>query len=196
VRPGPVSPGGSTGSPPFVGVATSGPSIEGATGSPQAESPSASAPVATAKTTATPRATPRPTSAPVACRPTDQDAYVYHPYRLEVLAACVYVTGTVAAVRREADGDLHILVALPARYASLLRPANSGEELGDLVVEPVCVKSVTQTDAIAICATDPDPLAPPYPALGESVWLEGRYVLDLDHGGWAELHPLFRWGLR
>ena len=86
--------------------------------------------------------------------------------------------------------------ALPARYASLLRPANSGEELGDLVVEPVCVKSVTQTDAIAICATDPDPLAPPYPALGESVWLEGRYVLDLDHGGWAELHPLFRWGLR
>lgn len=149
-------------------------------------------PVASAK----PTATPRPTSAPLACRATDQDAYVYHPYRLEVLAGCVHVTGTVAAVRREADGDLHILIALDGRYASLLRPANQGQELGDLVVEPVCVKSVSQTDAIAICAADPDPLRPPYPVVGESVWLEGRYVLDLDHGGWAELHPLYRWGLR
>jgi hypothetical protein len=95
-----------------------------------------------------------------------------------------------------ADGDLHILVDLDAAYVHLLRPANQGEELGDLVVEPVCVKSVTQTDAIDSCAADPDPLAPPYPAVGERVWMEGRYVFDLDHGGWAELHPLYRWGLR
>jgi hypothetical protein len=24
--------------------------------------------------------------------------------------------------------------------------------------------------------------------------MEGRYVLDLEHGSWAELHPLYRWG--
>lgn len=195
-----VPPGSRLGSPPFIGAGTSEPTVEGASASPAAESPSESVPVASAKPTATPRPTPRPTArptrAPLACRATDQNAYVYHPTRLEVLAGCVYVTGTVAAVRREADGDLHILVALDGRYTSLLRPANQGEELGDLVVEPVCVKSVSQADAVAICATDPDPLAPPYPAVGESVWLEGRYVLDLDHGGWAELHPLYRWGLR
>jgi hypothetical protein len=119
---------------------------------------------------------------------------VYNPGRLEVLQPCIRVSGTVAAARSEADGDLHILLALDPAFKSLLRPANQGEELGDLVVEPVCVHGVTQTDAIATCAADPDPLSGPFPAIGSHVWMEGRYVLDLEHGGWAELHPLYRWG--
>ena len=119
---------------------------------------------------------------------------MYNPDRLEVAAPCLYVTGTVGAVRTEADGDLHILLALDPSYTHLLKPANQGEELGDLVVEPVCVRSVTQTDAEAVCAADPDPLAQPFPVAGERVWMEGRYVFDLEHGGWAELHPLYRWG--
>jgi hypothetical protein len=142
----------------------------------------------------TPRPTVWATPKPVACRPTDQDRYVYNPYRLDVHAACIRVTGVVEAVRKEADGDFHILLALDARYRYLLRPANQGEELGDLVVEPVCVRTVTQLDAEAMCSSDPDPLRPPYPVVGERVWMEGRYVFDLDHGGWAELHPLYRWG--
>lgn len=155
-------------------------------------------PAATALRTAGPkaRATPKPTSKPTTCQPTDQDRYVYNPDRLEVVQACVYATGVIEAVRREADGDLHMLLALDPAYRYLLTPANQGEELGDLVIEPVCVKSVTQTDAIDECAADPDPLPPPYPAVGEHVWMEGRYVYDLDHGAWAELHPLYRWGLR
>jgi hypothetical protein len=142
----------------------------------------------------TPRPTVRATPKSVACRPTDQDQYVYDPYRLDVHAACIRVTGIVQAVRKEADGDFHILLALDPQYRYLLRPANQGEELGDLVVEPVCVRTVTQLDAEAICASDPDPLPPPYPVVGERIWMEGRYVFDLDHGGWAELHPLYRWG--
>ena len=143
----------------------------------------------------TPVATLVATSKPVACIPTDQDRYVYNPYRLAVEAACIRVTGVVQAVRQEADGDFHILVALDPAFRHLLTPANQGVELGDLVVEPICVRSVTQTDAIAICASDPDPLPPPYPVVGEQVWMEGRYVFDLDHSGWAELHPLYRWGI-
>lgn len=133
---------------------------------------------------------------PIACVPTDQDQYIYHPQRLEVRSACIHVSGVVEAVRHEADGDLHILLALDPQYANLLTPANEGVELGDLVVEPVCVKGVTQADAIAVCAADADPLPPPYPSVGDRVWMEGRYVLDLEHDGWAELHPLYRWGLR
>jgi len=129
-----------------------------------------------------------------ACEPTDQDAFVYNPDRLEVAAPCLHVTGIVAAVRTEADGDLHILLELDPPYTYLLRPANQGEELGDLVVEPVCVKSVAQADAEAVCTADPDPLAQPFPVAGERVWMDGRYVFDLEHGGWAELHPLYRWG--
>lgn len=128
------------------------------------------------------------------CRPTDQDQYVYNPDRLVVVTACVRVSGTVEAIRLEADGDLHILIALDPAFAGLLRPSNEGEELGDLVIEPVCLRPVTQDDAIATCLGDRDPLAGPTPGVGEHVWMEGRYVLDSEHGGWAELHPLYRWG--
>jgi hypothetical protein len=107
--------------------------------------------------TATARPTAKPTPKPSGCKPTDQDRYVYNPSRLAVQARCIRVTGTVEAIRREADGDLHILLALDRAYARLLTPANQGEELGDLVVEPVCVRSVTQADALGTCSSDPDP---------------------------------------
>lgn len=155
--------------------------------------PSATATLSPAPTSINP--TTSPTGSPAACTPTDQDAYVYHPARLKVLAACTYASGVVAAIRTEADGDRHILVMPDPPYAGLVNAANSGVELGDLVVEPVCVGTVTQADAIAICATDPDPLDMSGLAIGQHVWLTGRYVNDLDHGGWAELHPLYAWGL-
>ena len=142
-----------------------------------------------------PKRTAPPTPKPASCKPTDQDQYVYHPSRLAVQAACIRVSGTVEAIRREADGDLHILLALDPAYAHLLTSANQGVELGDLVVEPVCVRSVSQADAVAVCAADRDPMTA-LPAVGDRVWMEGRYVFDSDHGGWAELHPLYRWGDR
>ena len=158
-------------------IPTEGSATPTATGTPATDEPTAGA-----------------TSKPAACSPTDQDRYVYHPYRLTVQAACIRVTGVIQAVRKETDGDFHILLALDPLYAHLLTPANQGVELGDLVVEPVCVRQATQADAVAICASDPDPLAPPYPVVGQRVWMEGRYVFDLEHNGWAELHPLYRWG--
>jgi hypothetical protein len=127
------------------------------------------------------------------CQPTDQDQYVYSPDRLTVKAACLRVTGHIDAIREEADGDLHILLKLDAPYRALLTPANQGRELGDLVVEPICVHNVTQASAVAACKANPDPLQD-LPHSGMDVWMEGRYVLDIEHGCWAELHPLYRWG--
>ena len=97
-----------------------------------------------------------------------------------MLAACIRVTGVLDAVRNEADGDLHLLLRLDPEFTDLLTAANQGEELGDLVIEPVCVRSVTQTDAIAVCASDSDPFGGPFPAVGQRIWMEGRYVLDTD----------------
>jgi hypothetical protein len=131
---------------------------------------------------------------PAGCTPTDQDQFVYNPARLQVVTACLQVTGTLTAIRTEADGDLHLLIALDPASSHLLTAANQGEELGDLVVEPVCVRPVSQADAIATCAADPDPLAALPASIGAHLWLQGRYVYDLQHGGWAELHPLYRWG--
>jgi len=132
-------------------------------------------------------------NAPTQCYPGDQIPYVYSPDRLKVISDCIHVTGYVDDVRKEADGDLHILLKLDPEYANLLKPANVNE-LGDLVVEPVCVNTPTQADAIDDCKNDPDPLQT-LPFKGQYIWMEGRYVTDTDHGGWAEIHPLGRWGV-
>lgn len=127
------------------------------------------------------------------CDPGDQTPYIYHPDRLIVLADCIHVSGYVEDVRKEADGDLHILLKLDPQYEYLLTPANS-KELGDLVIEPVCVDKPTQANAIEPCSKDPNPLTN-LPTVGQYIWMEGRYVTDSEHGGWAEIHPLGRWGI-
>jgi len=132
-------------------------------------------------------------TAATACTPTDQDQYIYHPERLEVKSACIRVTGIVNAVRSEPDGDVHIRLDLDQAYRYLLTDANDNQ-YGDLVVEPVCYHKVTQEDALDTCASDPDPYSRELPEVGQHIWMEGRYVLDKDHGSWAELHPLYRWG--
>ncbi len=88
--------------------------------------------------------------------------HVYHPARLRVVRPCLY------------------------RWT--LRPANSTGQHGDLVLEPVCVRSPTQVDAVAACTGYRSPVA--VPAVGTHVRVTGAYVYDLDHGGWAELHPV------
>ena len=49
--------------------------------------------------------------------------------------------------------------------------------------------------ALRLCASDPDPYSDPFPKVGDHIWVEGRYVLDLWHHSHAELHPLYRLGI-
>jgi hypothetical protein len=148
--------------------------------------------------TSNPPVTPTVSNSPVTCQPTDQDQYVYSPDRLTIKLPCLRVVGTVDFVRVEADGDYHLGLKLDPAYQQYVNSCNStcvgGAEHGDLVIEPICANPVTQADAIASCKADPDPLKS-IPSVGQHVWMEGRYVLDMDHGGWAELHPLYRWGV-
>ena len=127
------------------------------------------------------------------CVPTDQDQYVYRPARLQVLSACIRVIGTVTSTSTEADGDIHINVRLDDAYRVVLKPGNDFDD-GALVIEPVCQIAPPQADAIRVCASDAAPLGR-IPMVGDHVWLEGRYVLDTQHHAWAELHPLYRWGV-
>ena len=118
----------------------------------------------------------------------DPKAHVYSPDRLRLLAACVTVTGTVAVIRSEKDGDLHLLLRLDPGQDQYLNEKNVSAEQGDLVLEPVCVRSPTQADAVAACAGYANPL--PIPGVGTHVSVTGPWVLDLDHG-WQEIHPVF-----
>lgn len=142
---------------------------------------------------------PRPTGA---CRSGDPLANVYHPYRLKVEDPCMTVTGTVAYVRHEDDGDVHVDLSLPATETHLLDQANDRDEDGELVTE------IVPADQPGCTPGQPPPLpatayrSPSYdygvctgadlatPPLGSEVSVTGPYVLDADHG-WMELHPVW-----
>lgn len=98
------------------------------------------------------------------------------------------VTGTVAIIRSEKDGDLHLLLRLDPGQDMYINAKNISAEQGDLVLEPVCVRPPTQVDAIPACSGYANPL--PIPGVGAHVSVTGAWVLDMDHG-WQEIHPVF-----
>ena len=145
-----------------------------------------------------PRAAPGSGSepAPASCRSGDPRANVYHPDRLTVVEACATVSGTVRSVRAEDDGDVHFDLALDPADAGMLTAANYADQHGWLVVEivpadePGCTpgrppKPATGTYDYGLC-TGADESTP---IVGSHVSVTGPYVLDEDHGGWAEVHP-------
>src|SRR6266851_7276885 len=93
--------------------------------------------------TSEPQASPQTTA--IQC---DQSLwqYVYNPGRLQVLDPCISVTGVVEEVRKEADGDVHIVFRLDQQFESLLNEKNVSRQYGDLVLEPICQGNVRQTD--------------------------------------------------
>lgn len=131
------------------------------------------------------------------CAPDDQDRYVYSPERLLTLSPCLRVVGTVRSLTLGAeDGDAFFDLEVDAPYRNLLNVVNDRNTRGYLHVESVCYRlpeDLTQPPALT-CMHDLNPYRGPFPKVGSRVWVEGRWVWDLNHGGHAELHPLYRWG--
>lgn len=135
-----------------------------------------------------PAATPAPAPTAVA---SSCDAslwnHIYHSYRLTVLQQCTTVTGTIDHIIHEKDGDTHIRLKLDPAFASMLNSKNMSAQYGDLVLEPVCEETPTQSDAISACAGYQSNVV--VPGDGSHVSVTGSYVLDTDHG-WNEIHPV------
>jgi len=166
------------------GLGSPAPSLAHATDSGAPTSmPSATAP-SSAPTTVSSRAVAG-TPSGGACS-SDFAAHIYHPDRLVVLQPCLTVTGVVATLRREADGDVHVGLWLDPGEESLLNAKNLSDQGGNLVVEVICAGTVTQADAVSACANYLDPVA--VPTLGTHISVTGPYVLDTQHG-WDEIHP-------
>ncbi len=138
------------------------------------------------------------TAAGDGCRQGNPLANVYHPYRLKVRKACLTVVGTVAYIRREDDGDVHVDLKLLPSENHLLNAYNDSQQYGQLVTElvpadqPGCTPGQAPRPAhgsydYGIC-TGADIHVPP---LGTLVKETGPYVLDADHG-WMEIHPIWR----
>jgi len=114
--------------------------------------------------------------------------HVYNPQRLQVIDPCKTVSGIIESKRSEADGDYHIRLKLDPQFSNLVTAANLKEQFGDLVLEPICMNRVTQTDAISACHNFRQSID--IPAVGSHVQVTGSYVLDKQHGKWAEIHPI------
>ncbi len=126
----------------------------------------------------------------LACSDPDSvSRHIYDPSRLETIKPCVTVSGTVDGLRGERDGDYHVLLGLDAAYANLTNSANDQLQQGDLVVEIICVLQVTQSDAVSACKNYTNHI--PIPQIGRHIVVSGPYVRDLNHSGWAEIHPVY-----
>ncbi len=113
--------------------------------------------------------------------------HVYHPKRLDVIEECKVVEGTVTLVKKEGDGDRHILLAVEDQ--TLLVGKNFSHQHGYLVMELICVDRPTERDAVAACRDFAQGLT--IPSAGDRVRVTGAYVLDRQHG-WTEMHPVTR----
>jgi hypothetical protein len=120
------------------------------------------------------------------CDPSLQN-HVYHPDRLKLIKACITVTGTIDGIKKEADGDDHIRLKLDPPFASLINAKNISVQHGDLVIEPICLNTVTQTDAVDACMGAKTSFS--IPQVGTHVSVTGPYVFDAPHG-WNEIHPV------
>lgn len=143
----------------------------------------------------TPRAAVSPSpSSLTAAKPVcvgDPRAHVYSPDRLQLLAACIELTGTIDLEKAQPDGDYHVRLHLDPGQTCAAQPCvdadNVSQQGGDLILEPVCENPITQADAVAACQGYHNPLV--LPPVGSHVSVMGPFVLDTDHG-WNEIHPL------
>jgi len=115
-------------------------------------------------------------------------SHVYNPSRLQVVEPCKTVSGIIESIRTELDGDYHIRLKPDPQFSDLINSANVNGQYGDLVLEPICVNPVTQLDAISACQDFHQNIV--VPPIGSHVQVTGSYVLDSQHGRWAEIHPI------
>ncbi len=114
--------------------------------------------------------------------------HIYHPERLQIVDRCKTVTGVIESKKPEADGDFHIRLKLDPQFSNLINAANVNWQLGDMVVEPVCQQTITQSDAISACSNFHQDIN--IPTVGSHVNVTGSYLMDKEHDGWAEIHPV------
>jgi hypothetical protein len=113
--------------------------------------------------------------------------HVYHKTRLHIVHGCIAVTGTIRHIKREADGDKHIQLAVDPEFSKLLNERNKTAQGGTLIVEAICEAPSNQDAAEIACRDFHSPVT--VPKAGSRVRVIGSYVLD-KATGWMEIHPV------
>ena len=113
-----------------------------------------------------------------------------------IVGDCITVVGKVIWTHYiNVDGDANFNVKLDSKYQSLLTPANNSPKFkGGIHVEVVCQGPNTSIDPIKVNqCKDPKYDGPRFklPPVGTRVQVTGRYLLDVNEGGHAEIHPAY-----
>ncbi len=108
--------------------------------------------------------------------------------RLSIPDLCTTVSGTIINRTSQLDGDIHLMIKLDPQSTNILTPANFEQLHGLLVVEPICQSSPINPLSIESCQGFHQNIN--IPPDGTHVIITGSYVLDIGHGGWAEIHPV------
>lgn len=120
--------------------------------------------------------------------------HVYRPGRLEILNPCIRVTGVITRgrARKAKDGDDKLFLRLDPQYRYLLNDWNTRKQQGDMVLEWICQADFAPNKKAAkkACEGFPKSKIQKIPEPGTRVAVVGSYVLDIGHGGWAEIHPV------
>jgi hypothetical protein len=109
---------------------------------------------------------------------------------------CVTVIGEVIWTHYiNTDGDANFNIKLDSKYNSLLTPANKSPEFkGALHVEVICQGPNKSKDPIKVDqCKNPKYDGPKFrlPKVGTRVQVTGTYLLDVNEGGHAEIHPAY-----
>jgi hypothetical protein len=110
---------------------------------------------------------------------------------------CVTVVGKVTWTHYiNTDGDANFNIKLDSKYSSLLTPANNSPTFkGALHVEVVCQGPNKSKDPIKVDqCKNPKYDGPKFrlPKVGTRVQVTGTYLLDINEGGHAEVHPAYK----
>ena len=116
-------------------------------------------------------------------------APVYQRDRLRVLDACRAVSGIVADVGIESDGDLVMELIPDPQFVAILRPGNESnpDAHGHLIVEVPCQGPTSEPAPRAACSTFAGAKIP-VPPVGAHLAAAAHWVEDLNHSAWGELH--------
>jgi hypothetical protein len=116
-------------------------------------------------------------------------APVYLRDRLRVLDTCRAVSGVVADVGIESDGDLVMELIPDPQFVAILRPGNKNnpDAHGHLIVEVPCQGPTIEPAPRAACATFSGAKFS-VPAVGAHIVAAAHWVEDLNHAAWGELH--------
>jgi hypothetical protein len=114
-----------------------------------------------------------------------------------LVADCITVAGKVIWTHYiNTDGDANFNVKLDSKYKSLLTPANNSPKFhGAIHVEVVCQGPNKSKDPIKVDQCKNPPYDGPkfrLPKVGTHVQVTGRYLLDVNEGGHAEIHPAYK----